>query len=674
MQANYSNEEIYQAITCLRQAGLSNQEILKEAENLFDFSQQLYVLNLLQESDFGSKIIRPIITYDHNYLFEMIYQAVISGTNENEIIEICQSELSLEDLAFSKLALEYILINRYISKYERDAFILDLYKLYQEVKSYNELIKVANLTKNLYLKQLVYKTVELVAKKTGEVTSLSLQDVTKNSLIASDNYNEDVSIIKTDFENKVGDILVETLNDFGITCSYVNTKTGPTFKRVKIKLGKGVSFKKVQGLGNDLVQQLGEELGLENPPMISVVPGAVVFDIPRLDRQVACFSDYVDLTSEIDISRIVIPGGVDVDGKYIEISLCDSNVYHTLGGGMTGGGKSQHEKAMVLYLALRYPPSLVKLALSDVKLVSLTCFNGLPHLLAPVAEDAVSTLQIFNYLVAEQELRYQEFKRVGVENINEYNQMFSNCPIPRIVSVTDECFDLLSDTTYKDPMEMALMKLLAKAGAAGINIFLFTQRPDKDVIKPLIRSNCSGKIAFMVSRPEDSGIILGNPDDDRAASLLGGGDMLYKSPKGVMRLQGLYLGAKADFQALLDTCMTAHTDTPCWNSGLDFSSFNTLNSSNSGASNEQLRNRLNKAITKSLVNQEAQDSFSSFSLDDLSKSQIISLLSRGYELHQIIQEVFKLSRADGRQYKRVRDVVYGFIASLESEFDEDIEL
>lgn len=293
--------------------------------------------------------------------------------------------------------------------------------------------------------------------------------------------------------------------------------------------------------------------------------------------------------------------------------------------------------------------------------------------MAPVAEDAFFTLQIFNYLVAEQELRYQEFKRVGVENINEYNQIFSSCPIPRIVSVTDECFDLLSDTTYKDPMETALMKLLAKAGAAGINIFLFTQRPDKDVIKPLIRSNCSGKIAFMVSRPEDSGIILGNPDDDRAASLLGGGDMLYKSPKGVMRLQGLYLGAKADFQALLDTCMTTHTDTPCWNSGLNFSSFNIQNNSNSGASNEQLRNRLNKAITKSLVNQEARDSFSSFSLDDLSKSQIISLHSRGYELHQIIQEVFKLSRADGRQYKRVRDIVYGFIASLESEFDDDIE-
>jgi DNA segregation ATPase FtsK/SpoIIIE, S-DNA-T family len=271
---------------------------------------------------------------------------------------------------------------------------------------------------------------------------------------------------------------------------------------------------------------------------------------------------------------------------------------------MTGGGKSQFEKAMVLYLALRYPPCLVKLALSDVKLVSLTCFNGLPHLIAPVAEDAASTLQIFNYLVAEQELRYQEFKRVGVENINEYNQMFPDCPMPRIVSITDECFDLLSDTSYKDQIEMNLMKLLAKAGAAGINIFLFTQRPDKDVIKPLIRSNCSGKVAFMVSRPEDSGIILGNPEDDRAASLLGGGDMLYKSPKGVMRLQGLYLGTKADFQEYLGRAMSIATNTPCWNSGLDFSSFNV---SNKGESYHPIRTKLNKFVADSLVNNQSEE-------------------------------------------------------------------
>jgi DNA segregation ATPase FtsK/SpoIIIE, S-DNA-T family len=502
--SDYSSAEITCAVNNLKSQGLSNQEILTEAGQVFDWNQQQYVADILQESDFGCKIIRSTKNYDHNYLFELIYQAVISGTSAKQIIDVCWAELNLEDLAFSKLALEYILTNRYISKYERDAFIVELYQQYQESKSYQDLITIAESTKNIYLKQLVYKTAELVAKKNGEIPCLSSDNrITNNNTMAAAtpyplgtptgnrsiaNTAQNTTLVQESFNSQVGNTLVETLNDFGITCSYLDTKTGPTFKRIKIKLGKGVSFKKVQGLGSDLVQQLGEQLGFDNPPMISVIPGAVVFDIPRCDRQIANFADYVDLSSELDINRIVIPGGVDVDGKYIEISLCDSNVYHTLGGGMTGGGKSQFEKAMVLYLALRYPPSLVKLALSDVKLVSLTCFNGLPHLIAPVAEDAMSTLQIFNYLVAEQELRYQEFKRVGVENIGEYNQMFCDRPMPRIVSVTDECFDLLSDSTYKDSIETALMKLLAKAGAAGINIFLFTQRPDKDVIKPLIRS------------------------------------------------------------------------------------------------------------------------------------------------------------------------------------------
>lgn len=309
---------------------------------------------------------------------------------------------------------------------------------------------------------------------------------------------------------------------------------------------------------------------------------------------------------------------------------------------------------------------IYKLALSDVKLVSLTCFNELPHLIAPVAEDAANTLQIFNYLVAEQELRYQEFKRVGVENIKEYNHMFPNCPIPRIVSVTDECFDLLSDSFYKDSIETALMKLLAKAGAAGINIFLFTQRPDKDVIKPLIRSNCSGKVAFMVSRPEDSGIILGNPDDNRAASLLGGGDMLYKSPKGVMRLQGLFLGSKADFQEYLDRAMDVDNHADCWDSGLDFSRFAIENQNVISASDRNLRTKLNQSVITSLTANNQSDEFSfHIILDDLTKSQITSLYRRGYELHQIVQEVFNLSRADGRKYKRMRDIVAEFIASLE---------
>lgn len=236
--SNYTNTEIHQAVTILKSQGLSNRDILAEAEQLFDLDQQFYVANILQESDFGSKIIRPVKNYDHDYLFEIIYQAVISGTDYDQIINVCSEELNLEDLAFSKLALEYVLINRYISTYERDAFILELYKQYQESKSYQDLVKLADSTKNIYLKQLVYKTAELVAKKTGEIPSLPLPNSKTNpyngNLISST--EQEIAEVEEKFNHKVGDTLVETLNDFGVSCSYVDTKVGPTFKRVKIKL------------------------------------------------------------------------------------------------------------------------------------------------------------------------------------------------------------------------------------------------------------------------------------------------------------------------------------------------------------------------------------------------------------------------------------------------------
>lgn len=135
------------------------------------------------------------------------------------------------------------------------------------------------------------------------------------------------------------------------------------------------------------------------------------------------------------------------------------NVTHVLGGGRTRGGKSQFERAAVLYLARRYPPGVVRLVLSDVKRVTFGCFDGLPHLVAPVAKDAYATLQLLEYLVAEQELRYQQFERFGVEKVAQYNQMFPAAPMTRIACLIDECFDLLFDPNCKEQIELMLMKL-----------------------------------------------------------------------------------------------------------------------------------------------------------------------------------------------------------------------
>ncbi|MFH7029380.1 MAG: hypothetical protein ACHBN1_29315 [Heteroscytonema crispum UTEX LB 1556] len=203
--SNYTNTEILQAVTALKSQGLSNQEILTEAEQVFDFSQQLYATDILQESDFGSKIIRPVQNYNHNDLFEIIYQAVISGTPNEQIIDVCSQELNLEYLAFSKLALSYILTNRYISKYERDAFIIELYQQYQESKLYQYLVDIAESTKNIYLKQLVYKTAELVANKNGENPSLSNNKI----IVNPSNTNRDTAPTEESFNCQVGNTLVE---------------------------------------------------------------------------------------------------------------------------------------------------------------------------------------------------------------------------------------------------------------------------------------------------------------------------------------------------------------------------------------------------------------------------------------------------------------------------------
>ncbi len=169
--------------------------------------------------------------------------------------------------------------------------------------------------------------------------------------------------------------------------------------------------------------------------------------------------------------------------------------------------------------------------------------------------------------------------------------------------------------------------------------------------------------------PEDSGIILGNPDDNRAASLLGSGDMLYKSPKGVMRLQGLFLGTKADFGDYLEQAMSTPSETSCWDSGLDFLTFSIENTSD----NQNFPKKSKKSTTDSLItNNQKEEFYFNINLDDLTKSQIHSLHSRGYELHQILQEVFNLSRADGRKYRRIRNIVTEFIAGLEERNKDDI--
>nr|MDZ8016400.1 DNA translocase FtsK [Nostoc sp. ZfuVER08] len=713
----FQKQQLWTSIVQAKQDGLDNEEIIENVREALPDTMVFYAETVLKQIDFRAKLSRPVVEFNLEFLFQVIYESVIAGTNDDEILSICAEHCTLNQYEFVRYALEYIHLHRMPSQWEQNNVYQKMIQIVN-LSPIESLFEYIESIKNIYLKQIGYKVVQenlynlflsnketsyftdlanksrdnfiknyccrtavLVARATGK--PLDLKVIGDGSIVLKEPKYLDSEIANNKIVGsniltmgQAGKLLVDTLEDFNINAKYVDAKNGPTFNRIRVKLGRGVSYKKVEDIGNDLVQQLGEELGLKVAPMVSVVPGGVVFDIPRLDRQFAYFRDYFTFEGEPDIYSVSIPGGVDVDGTYVEIPLYSDNVTHILGGGRTRGGKSQFEKAAILYLVRRYPPSVVRLALSDVKRVTFGKFDGLPHLVAPVARDAESTANLLDYLVEEMELRYQEFERhSSIETIAQYNSRFApDCVMPRVICLIDECFDLLSDDNYCDRIETALMKLLAKAGGAGIHVLLYTQRPDKNVIDPLIRSNFPAKTAFVTTRPEDSCIILGDDKDKRAVYLLGYGDFLYKTTE-VLRLQALYVADDEDpeyFQQLLLEAKNQNDPYTAWKSGLDFDEFVASLYGESSSNN----NGKFKATTATKTKQSKTDFEGSFSfkvqLDEEARNSIMNLHQKGYQLDEIVKAVFNLSRQDGRSYKKFRNVVEEFLNNFKGGGEDDI--
>ncbi|MBW4513174.1 MAG: DNA translocase FtsK [Scytonematopsis contorta HA4267-MV1] len=681
-------------ISLAKSQGYGNDDILNVTNEYFGYEASNYVNYLLNKIEFIERLYRPTVSFSQEELYNCIYNSVLSGIQPDNILAVCEEFLNLDDYAFCQLAIEHILCYRQPSVNEEQAFVLIILKLLA-IDDIEEVIKLVDDVKNIFLKKIailpfteyIYRlylsnkpvdyflelanktryyefqkiflrVVNIISKEKGDNLEFNFDvnsQVLNTKLIADSKINQ----LEKELENaqllsldEMGKLLVNTLADFQVDATFSGCKSGPTFNRIEVKLGKGVKFSSVANLGEDLMQQLGSFLGIKVPPMVSVLPGRCAFDLPRVDRQKAYFWDYVDFESEIDPFAISIPGGVDVNGEYFDIALTSENVTHILGGGRTRSGKSQFEKAVILYLARRYPPSVVRLALSDVKRVTFSKFDQLPHLVSPVCKDARSTADLLDYLVAFMELRYQEFEDYKCETIREFN--FKTLPerliMSRVVCIIDECFDLLSDEAYADRIKKALMKLLAKAGGAGIHLFLYTQRPDKNVIDPLIRSNFPAKTAFATTRPEDSCIILGDKDT-RAANLLGHGDFLYKvADEQTMRLQALYVADDEKpeyFQKLISEAINQQDPYEEWDSGLDFVEFLETLYVNQNVVDI---NAVSKVVQKAVID-----------IDEQQKNSILSLHKRGYALDEIIKSVFGKSRHDGRIYKKIRNAVEDFI-------------
>ncbi len=335
--------------------------------------------------------------------------------------------------------------------------------------------------------------------------------------------------------NTIGEDLVTTLLSFGIGVDFLEVALAPSFIRVKLKPHLGV---KVVNALLKLAADLQVQLGLANPPMIAPQAGYVSVDLPRLDRQMAKFEDYLKSQILPANSPVKIALGVNLEGKLIEADLSDPNTCHFLVGGTTGSGKSEFLRSLLLSLLVRHSPQHLQIALVDPKRVTFPEFERMKWLYSPIVKDGDTAIALMESLVAEMENRYQGFEKVGCNDLSSYNQS-SQAILPRIVCIFDEYADFMAEKELRKDLELSIKCLGAKARAAGIHLIIATQRPEASVVTPLIRSNLPGRVALRTASEADSKIILGGKQT-AAAYLLGKGDLLYQIGDNMHRLQSLF--------------------------------------------------------------------------------------------------------------------------------------
>ncbi|MFB2936300.1 DNA translocase FtsK [Aerosakkonemataceae cyanobacterium BLCC-F154] len=332
--------------------------------------------------------------------------------------------------------------------------------------------------------------------------------------------------------DEIAQNLREILRSFKIDVDYQGAAIGPAFIRVKLKPNLGVKVVSILNRSDDLQVQLG----LENPPLIEPKAGYVSVDLPRSDRQIAHFTDYIQSAKLPPTAAVKIAIGVDLDGKLVEADLSDPNTCHFLVGGTTGSGKSEFLRSLLLSLLYRHSPEHLKIALVDPKRVTFPEFEQIPWLYSPVVKDGESAIELMAKLVSQMEHRYQLFEKAKCGDIKAYNQ--SNKPLPRLVCIFDEYADFMTEKEIRDTLEFSIKRLGAMARAAGIHLIIATQRPEAKVVTPLIRSNLPGRVALRTASEADSVIVLGG-DRKNAAYLLGKGDLLYQVGAKLQRLQSL---------------------------------------------------------------------------------------------------------------------------------------
>jgi len=341
--------------------------------------------------------------------------------------------------------------------------------------------------------------------------------------------------------------LEQALQSFGVAAKVVDVTCGPTITRFEVQPGIGVKVARISALADDLALALCAT----DVRIVAPIPGkaAVGIEVPNTDVSPVYLRDVMECEEfQTAASPLAVCLGQDIAGKPVVASL--EKLLHVLVAGATGSGKSITINAMLVSLLYKSSPEQVRLVLIDPKMVELSGYNGIPHLLAPVVTDPKKAAATLRVVVKEMERRYAVFTQDGVRNISGFNAHAAERGepgLPYVLVVIDELADLM--LVARSDVEDSIQRLTALARAAGIHLIVATQRPSVDVITGVIKANIPTRIALAVSSQIDSRTIL---DGAGAEKLVGRGDMLFR-PMGVQKLiraQGAFI-ADSEVEAVL---------------------------------------------------------------------------------------------------------------------------